>query len=216
MADACCGDDTSAANDDEPAAFWELRDVRLAALAGVGLAAGFVASLLDATTAADVGFALAPTTPEGRPANWLWAWSLAIPASSPDSQLAKEFVTWATSQEYAELVADEHGWAAAPPGTRSDLYDNADYLSAAPFADLVLRSIETADIDEPTTVPVPYQGVQYVDEAAFQSLGTAVGEQVNRAVKGELSLDEALENSQWVADNVIERTRLLAEQRESD
>ena len=59
MADACCGDDTTTAHDDEPTAFWELRDVRLAALAGVGLAAGFVASLLDATTTADVGFALA-------------------------------------------------------------------------------------------------------------------------------------------------------------
>ena len=59
MADACCGDDTTTAHDDEPTAFWELRDVRLAALAGVGLAAGFAASLLDATTTADVGFALA-------------------------------------------------------------------------------------------------------------------------------------------------------------
>ena len=59
MADACCGDDTTTAHDDEPTAFWDLRDVRLAALAGVGLAGGFVASLLDATTAADVGFALA-------------------------------------------------------------------------------------------------------------------------------------------------------------
>ena len=57
MADACCGDDTTTAHDDEPTAFWDLRDVRLAALAGVGLAGGFVASLLDATTAADVGFA---------------------------------------------------------------------------------------------------------------------------------------------------------------
>ena len=59
MADACCGDDSTLDHDDEPTAFWHLRDVRLAALAGIGLAGGFIASLLDATTVTDAAFALA-------------------------------------------------------------------------------------------------------------------------------------------------------------
>jgi cation-transporting P-type ATPase G len=57
MADACCGDAPATDPDEEPVAFWQLRDVRLAAVAGVGLAVGLVASALDATVVANVGFA---------------------------------------------------------------------------------------------------------------------------------------------------------------
>lgn len=175
-------------------------------------AGSFVTDPDASSVAGDVGFAAAPGTEGGRGSNWLWAWALAIPEGSEDAELAKEFITWATSAEYAELVAEQDGWAAVPAGNRTDLYDNAEYTDAAPFAPLALDAIETSDISEPSTQPVPYTGMQYVDVPAFQSLGNAVGQQYSSAIAGELSLDEVLERSQWVADETIEQTRLLAEQ----
>ena len=58
MTDPCCGDG-AAAPEDEPAAFWTLRDVRLATVAGVGLAVGLSASIIDATVVANGGYAAA-------------------------------------------------------------------------------------------------------------------------------------------------------------
>ena len=57
MPDECCGDTPAIDPDEEPTAFWDLRDVRLAAVAGIGLAVGLTASALDATVVANVGFA---------------------------------------------------------------------------------------------------------------------------------------------------------------
>jgi sorbitol/mannitol transport system substrate-binding protein len=125
-----------------------------------------------------VGFALAPDAGLGRRANWLWAWALAVPASSDTAEEARRFVAWATSRDYTALVAEREGWASVPPGTRRSLYENPDYLAAAPFAELTLRSIEAADPGNPTVQPVPYTGVQFVAIPEFQGLGDAVGREV--------------------------------------
>ncbi len=88
----------------------------------------------DSTVADQVGFALAPDTGLGKRGNWLWAWSLAIPTSSQKQDAAKTFISWATGPEYSALVAEAKGWVAVPPGTRTSLYENSNYLDAAPFA----------------------------------------------------------------------------------
>ena len=164
----------------------------------------------EASTVADrVGFALAPDAGRGRRANWLWAWALAIPADSERQDAAARFVAWATSRAYAELVAAEAGWAAVPPGTRRSLYENPAYLEAAPFAELVLASIEAADPTDPHVADVPYEGIQYVAIPEYPGIGTAVGSQIAEALKGEISVEEALENAQWVAEKVIERARFI-------
>src|SRR6201992_3549050 len=109
------------------------------------VAAGFVTDPAQSKVADKVGFALAPNTGKGKNANWLWAWSLAIPAGSKKVDAAEKFISWATSKAYTELVASKEGWAAVPPGTRTSLYNNADYLKAAPFAKLTIDSINSAD-----------------------------------------------------------------------
>lgn len=172
-------------------------------------AASFVTDRERSRVAGDVGFALAPSAGSDRRSNWLWAWALAIPKSSEHKDLAKEFVTWATSPGYTELVAGEYGWLHAPPGTRKSLYENREYLAAAPFAELALESIKTADPQHPTAEEVPYSGIQYVTIPEFQSIGTAVGNQIAAALAGEIPVDEALRNSQWVTGKVIGRTRLI-------
>ena len=83
------------------------------------VAASFVTNPNDSTVADKVGFALAPDNGLGKRGNWLWAWSLAIPASSKKVDAAREFIAWATGKEYLELVATREGWANVPPGARA-------------------------------------------------------------------------------------------------
>ncbi len=73
-------------------------------------------------------------------ANWLWAWALAIPAGTQKEAEAKQFIEWATSKDYIELVAANEGWANVPPGARTSLYENPDYQEV-PFAQMTLDSI---------------------------------------------------------------------------
>ncbi len=160
------------------------------------VAASFVTNPKDSEVADQVGFALAPDNGLGKRANWLWAWSLAIPAGTEKADAAQKFVSWATSKDYLELVASKEGWANVPPGTRTSLYKNPNYLKAAPFAQMTLESINAADPKNPTVDPVPYVGVQFVAIPEFQGIATAVGQQFSAALAGTVSVDGALKNAQ--------------------
>jgi sorbitol/mannitol transport system substrate-binding protein len=158
------------------------------------VAASFVTGK-DSQVADKMGFALAPDNGLGKRGNWLWAWSLAIPAGSEKVDAAKAFVAWATSKEYTQLVASKEGWANVPPGTRTSLYANPEYQKV-PFAKMTLDSINSADPTHPTVDPVPYVGVQFVAIPEFQGIATAVGQQFSAALAGTTSLDDALAASQ--------------------
>jgi len=160
------------------------------------VAASFVTDPKQSTVADKVGFALAPNTGLGKNGNWLWAWSLAVPAGTQKAASAQKFVSWATSKGYLDLVAAKEGWANVPPGTRKSLYANAEYLKAAPFAKLTLESINSADPAHPTVKPVPYVGVQFVAIPEFQGMGTAVGQKFSEALAGTTSVDDALAAAQ--------------------
>ena len=160
------------------------------------VAASFVTNPDDSTVADKVGFALAPDNGLGKRGNWLWAWSLAIPASSQNADAAEQFIGWATSKDYLELVAAEEGWANVPPGTRISLYENPDYQAAAPFAEMTMGSIYAADPTQPTVQPVPYVGVQFVAIPEFAGIGTNVGQLFSAALAGQMSADDALAQAQ--------------------
>jgi sorbitol/mannitol transport system substrate-binding protein len=164
------------------------------------VAASFVTNPKDSSVADKVGFALAPNKGLGKNSNWLWAWSLAVPAGSQKADAAQKFVAWATSKEYLALVAAKEGWANVPPGTRTSLYENAEYQKAAPFAKMTIDSINTADPTKPTVKPVPYVGVQFVAIPEFQGLGTTVGQQFSAALAGSTSIDDALASAQSIAE----------------
>ncbi|WP_394341483.1 ABC transporter substrate-binding protein [Rhodobacter maris] len=160
------------------------------------VAASFVTDPTQSSVAEHVGFALAPNRPGGtKRASWLWAWTLAIPAGSQKAEAARAFVAWATSKEYLALVAEQEGWAHAPPGTRRSLYAQPEY-HALPFAEITLHAISEADPVHPTVDPVPYIGMQFVAIPEFQAIGTAVGQQFAAALAGTLSAEEALAASQ--------------------
>ena len=169
------------------------------------VAASFVTNPDDSTVADKVGFALAPDKGLGKRGNWLWAWNLAIPAGSQKTEAAKTFIAWATSKDYLALVAEKEGWANVPPGTRTSLYQNPDYLEAAPFARMTLESINAADPQNPTVDEVPYVGVQFVAIPEFQGLGTAVGQQFSAALAGSVSIDQALQNAQATTERTMKR-----------
>ena len=169
------------------------------------VAASFVSNPKDSTVADKVGYALAPDNGLGKRGNWLWAWSLAIPAGSQKAAAAEKFIAWATSKSYLELVASKEGWANVPPGTRTSLYENPEYQKAAPFAKMTLDSINSADPTKPTVKPVPYVGVQFVAIPEFQGLATTVGQLFSAALAGQMSVDDALAQAQSVS--VREMTR---------
>ena len=153
----------------------------------------------NSTVADKVGFALAPDNGLGKRGNWLWAWSLAIPAGTQKADAAQKFISWATGKGYLDLVASKEGWANVPPGTRTSLYNNPEYQKAAPFAKMTLDSINSADPTKPTVKPVPYVGVQFVAIPEFQGLGTTVGQLFSAALAGQMTVDDALKQAQDAA-----------------
>ncbi|MFO1210847.1 MAG: sugar ABC transporter substrate-binding protein [Amaricoccus sp.] len=172
-------------------------------------AGSFVTDPKASQVADKVGFALAPDKGLGKRANWLWAWSLAIPESSKNAEAAQKFIEWSTSKEYLDLVAQKAGWSNVPPGTRTSLYANANYTGAAPFAQSTIDSINAADPLHPTVNPVPYTGVQFVAIPEFQGLGTQVGQLFAAALAGQSSVDDALSQAQSVSERTMKKAKYI-------
>jgi sorbitol/mannitol transport system substrate-binding protein len=168
------------------------------------VAASFVTNPNDSSVADSVGFALAPNA-EGvdRRSNWLWAWALAIPAGTQQADAALQFIEWATSADYIELVAENEGWANVPPGARTSLYENPNYIEV-PFAQLTLDSINAADPTNPTVDPVPYVGIQFVAIPEFAGIATEVSQEFSAAYAGQQSIEEALANAQALTTDAME------------
>ena len=170
------------------------------------VAASFVSDPKQSKVANEVGFAPAPCGTTCKNGNWLWSWALAIPSSSKKSEPAEKFVAWATGKEYIDLVVSKEGWADVPPGTRKSLYANAAYLKAAPFAEMTLKAIDSADPGlDGNSKPKPYIGVQYAAIPEFQGIATAVGQQFSAALVGQISAGQALQNAQQLTERVMRR-----------
>jgi sorbitol/mannitol transport system substrate-binding protein len=167
------------------------------------VAASFVTNPNDSTVADSVGFALAPDNGLGKRSNWLWAWALAVPAGTQQEAEAKQFIEWATSSAYIELVAENEGWANVPPGARTSLYETPEY-QAVPFAQMTLDSINAADPTDPTVDPVPYVGIQFVAIPEFAGIATEVSQEFSAVYAGQQSVEEALENAQALTNDAME------------
>ena len=167
------------------------------------VAASFVTNPNDSTVADSVGFALAPDNSLGKRSNWLWAWALAIPAGTQQSDAALQFIEWATSRDYIELVAEKEGWANVPPGARSSLYQTPEY-QAVPFAQMTLDSILAADPTNPTVKPVPYVGIQFVAIPEFAGIATEVSQEFAEVYAGQQTVQEALAKAQALTNDAME------------
>ncbi|WP_308123791.1 ABC transporter substrate-binding protein [Modestobacter marinus] len=180
---------------------------------------GNVAMWYDATSAAGsleaddspvkglIGYAAAPVV-ETDSSGWLYAWSWSIQQASSKKDAAWEFISWASSREYEELVGNELGWSRVPAGKRASTYENPDYLAeASAFADPTLAAIESADPNDPGVQPRPAPGIQFMGIPEFPDLATQVSQDVSSAIAGRMTVDEALERGQQLADDVAERYR---------
>jgi sorbitol/mannitol transport system substrate-binding protein len=167
------------------------------------VAASFVTNPNDSTVADKVGFALAPDNGLGVRSNWLWAWALAIPAGTQKEAAAKEFIEWATSNGYIELVAANEGWANVPPGARTSLYENPNYTSV-PFAQMTLDSILSADPNNSTVDPSPYVGIQFAAIPEFAGIATEVSQEFSAAYAGQQTVEEALAKAQALTNDAME------------
>lgn len=169
-------------------------------------AGSFVSDPKQSTVADKVAYTIFPdANGTGNHGNWLWSWNLAIPTSSKNAEAAKTFIEWATDKAYTETVAAKDGWANVPPGTRTSLYENKNYLEAAAFADEAKAAMDAADITKPTVKPVPYTGGQFVAIPEFQSIGTTVGQLVSAVIAGQSSVDDALAQAQSTTEREMRR-----------
>lgn len=173
---------------------------------------GKCATWIDATSAANdirnpanssvadkTDFFQAPKQATAKGTGWFWSWALAIPASSTKADVAKDFLKWGTSKEYFQMVGETEGWVAVPSGTRASIHEDPRLLKAAPFAASIKDAIFSVDPADPSLLPVPYTGVQFVAIPEFQGIGNYVGQQVAAALAGSQSIETALANSQKFA-----------------
>ncbi|MDN5697451.1 MAG: sugar ABC transporter substrate-binding protein, partial [Rubrobacter sp.] len=158
-------------------------------------AAGYLGDPESSEVADTIGYAYGPTAATPRGAHWLYSWALAIQSTSTKKQAAFEFIKWATSKEYIDLVRRELGQVRIPPGTRQSTYDNTPY-GENPWTNIELESINGATPDRPTEDPVPYSGIQYVAIPEFQQLGDSVGRSLASVLAGDMSADEMARSAQ--------------------
>lgn len=165
---------------------------------------------IDATIAASFlevdGVAYAQSPNAGNPvgANWLWAWAMAVPAGSPNSEAAKDFIEWATSKAYVQAVANhpDFGWGSVPTGQRASTYGFEEFKAVAGFAEAEMAAINSA-APEATDLK-PYVGVQFAAIPEFPEVGSAVAQEMAAALSGAKSVDEALAASQAAAEAIME------------
>ena len=139
---------------------------------------------------------------------WLYTWAWSIQKASKKQENAWKFISWASGKQYEELVGSQLGWSKVPAGKRASTYDNPDYLKeASAFAAPTEQAISSADPVNPGVQPRPAIGIQFVDIPEFTDLGTQVSQYVSSAIAGRMSVDEALERGQELADDVGERYR---------
>jgi sorbitol/mannitol transport system substrate-binding protein len=159
----------------------------------------------DSTVKGKNGYAAAPVV-ETEASGWLWAWALAIPATTQKQELAWKYVAWATGPDYLKEAGPKvpGGWASIPPGTRKSTYEIPEYQdAAAAFAEPTLAAMDSAPIDSPGTSPRPgLPGVQFVGIPEFQDVGNQCTQQFSAVIADRTSIDAALQACQDIASRV--------------
>lgn len=168
------------------------------------VAGSFVTDKSQSKVSDHVGFTFAPTEVTDKGSAWLYSWALAIPTSAKNTKDAAAFTQWATSREYATLVAEKDGVSNVPPGTRASTYSD-EYKKAAPFANITLESLKAVTPKSPTLKPVPYVGIQLVTIPEFQAIGTSVGQQFSAALIGQTKVEDALRAAQTATERDMKR-----------
>jgi sorbitol/mannitol transport system substrate-binding protein len=164
--------------------------------------ASVAASMLEADDSpvkGKMGYSHAPVV-KTKEAGWLWSWNLAVPANTQNKDAAVKFIKWATSKEYHNLVGTKLGWSLVPPGARTSTYSIPEYKeAAAAYAPITLEVMSAVNPKQPGVNPQPWVGIQYVAIPEFQDVGNQVAQLVADAIAGRITVKEALDKGQEIA-----------------
>lgn len=176
---------------------------------------GNVAMWYDATSAAGsleaddspvkgkIGYVAAPVV-KTKSSGWLYAWAWGIQAASKKQESAWKFISWASGKDYEKLVGQQLGWSRVPAGKRASTYQIPEYVQqASAFAAPTQAAIEAADPNNPGVQPRPAPGVQFVDIPEFPDLGTQVSQDISAAIAGQITVDQALQKGQQLAESTV-------------
>ena len=164
--------------------------------------ASVAASMLEADDSpvkGKMGYAHMPVV-ETAESGWLWSWNLAVPASTKQTDAAVDFIMWATSKEYHQLVGETLGWSLVPPGARTSTYSIPEYAeAAAAYAPITLEVMSAVNPVQPGVNPQPWVGVQYVAIPEFQDVGNQCAQLMADYIADRTSIDDALAQCQEIA-----------------
>ena len=149
-----------------------------------------------------VGYVMAPKQVEGGHSGWLWNWSMAINPDSPHKDEVFDFILWCTSKDFIDLTLEyQPDGSVTPPASRKYTYEQP-VIAALPYAEATLAAVDAVDFTKPAVDPVPYYGLQYCAIVEFQDAGTQMTQWVLDYVAGNISLDEAIANTQSLFEEV--------------
>jgi len=156
---------------------------------------GVVASIVDAEAskfAGETGIALPPAGPAGRsPA--IAVHGLGIPASAPDSEASAKFIEWAVSTETVTKIALAEAFSNFTTQTVGENADvQAKYAKVHPdFLKMQADALNSAIGHYRPLLP------------DWPALGQAIGENINAALNGLMSPEEALENAEQEMADIL-------------
>lgn len=140
------------------------------------------------------------------PSGWLWNWGMNINPNSSDEkkQAAFDFMVWACAKDYVDLSLEKDpSGASTPSGVRASTYE-LDAYKDLPYAQPTLDALSTLDFNNPCKDEVPYVGLQYIAIPEFQEAGDKMTEALAAYVTDEITLDEALDQTQKAFEEAAE------------
>jgi sorbitol/mannitol transport system substrate-binding protein len=159
----------------------------------------------DSPVKGKIGYVAAPVV-KTQSSGWLYAWAWGIQQASKKQENAWKFVSWASGKDYEKLVGQQLGWSRVPAGKRSSTYEIPEYVAQAKaFAGPTQSAIEAADPNNPGVQPRPAPGIQFIDIPEFPDLGTQVSQKVSAAIAGQITVDQALDEGQQLAEGVAKK-----------
>ncbi|MGO1972347.1 MAG: ABC transporter substrate-binding protein [Propionibacteriaceae bacterium] len=172
------------------------------------MSSGNAAIYYDATVSADVfeaddsaikgklGYAMSPAGPGKGNTQTVGGWGLAVTSSSKSKESALKFMTWVTSKEYVQLVAEKKGWLNVLTGARKSTYAEEGYKELAPYAEIVLSSLESVDFEKPAVNDTPYVGNSLPSIPEWSGLGERIGQTLAGYISGTEATDGVLDKVQ--------------------
>jgi sorbitol/mannitol transport system substrate-binding protein len=176
---------------------------------GIYYDATSIAPPLEAEGAASkgkLGYVMPPHQKMKTNTSWLWNWAMGINPKSADAKKKAvfDFMLWATSKEFIQMTIEmDPTGASTPPASRASTY-KLEVYAKTPYADATLKTLESTDFTKPTLEPVPYVGLQYIAIPEFADAGTKMTEYLADYVVDKITLDEAIEKTQEVFEQVAE------------